>query len=100
MPSVTGIKATEVAMIAVAIEKRTSVPAGPAVPPPACPKTTFSVPTRVVPRSFVELAVGYGLSAETADPTEQTSGDEAGYDDRIRRRGVGHCITPKRIAAT
>jgi hypothetical protein len=100
MPSVTGIITTEVAMIAMAIEKRTRVPTGSAVPPPACPKTTFGVPRRVVPRPLVKLAVGYGLSAETADPTEQTSGDEAGYDDRIRRRGVGHCITPKRIAAT
>jgi hypothetical protein len=94
MPAVTGIKATEVAMIAVAIEKRTSVPAGPAVPSPSGLQTIMRV------RSFVELAVGYGLSAETADATEQTSGDEAGYDDRIPRRGVSHCITPKRIAAT
>ena len=88
MPSVTGIKATEVAMIAVAIEKRTRVPTGPAVPPPACPKTTFSVPTRVVPRPLVELAVGYGLSAETADASEQNSGRELGY-------GVSHCILRK-----
>src|SRR4029078_11389875 len=83
MPSETGVKAMEVAMIAVAIEKRTRVPTGPAVPPPARPKTTFSVPTRVVPRPLVELAVGYGLSAETADASEQNSGGEPGY-------GVSH----------
>ena len=66
MPPVAWVKATEVAM-AVAIEKRARVPTGAAIPSPAMPKVTFSVPTTVgVPRPVVELAVGHGLSAETA----------------------------------
>ena len=69
MPSVTGVIATEVAMTVVAVN-RTSVPAGPAVPSPA-KNSTFGVRTPVgVPRSSVELAVGYGLSAETAAASE------------------------------
>ena len=66
MPPITWVKAPEVAT-AVAIEKRTHVPTGAAIPSPALPKITFSVPTTVgMPRPVVELAVGHGLSAETA----------------------------------
>ena len=76
---------------------------GPAVQPPACPKTTFSVPTTVVPRPLVELAVGYGLSAETADASEQNSGDEPGYgvSHRILRKDRCHLmsISPQRVTS-
>jgi hypothetical protein len=92
MPSVTRIKATEVAMAAVA-EKRTSVPAGPAVPAPAGSKTAFGVAE--VPRSFVELAICYGLSAKAADASKQRSGDEPGYDDGNLRHGISHCVLRK-----
>src|ERR1700758_5170162 len=93
MPPVTGVKATEVAMT-VATEEGTSVPTGPAVPSPTNP---FSIPTMMkMPRPVVELAVGYGLSSETAAAGEQSSGDKPGHH-RTPRQGVSHYILRKRF---